>query len=314
MTSQSKTRYSVVVPVYNSEGSLKMLHRRLVEVFRALGETWELLLVNDCSSDGSWGICREIATSDARVTAINLTNNFGQHNATMCGLAHAGGEYVITMDDDLQHPPEEIKKLAAAIAEGNYSVVYGQYRARKHGWLRNVCSRLVHALVSKITGSGYTTTSFRVMKGSVAHTLTGFKQFNVMLDVLIKNAVSSSDIGHVDVEHHSREVGASNYSFKKLFAYAVNMIFNYTLWPLRLATTLGLAFAFLGAAIGAYFTAEYVVYGSPVRGFTSIAVVITFFSGMILFILGIIGEYVGRMFLNVNQKPQYFVKEIYKRT
>ncbi|MBI4087760.1 glycosyltransferase family 2 protein [Candidatus Kaiserbacteria bacterium] len=301
------------MPVYNSEGSLKLLHRRLADAFNAMGGSWELVLVNDCSRDKSWDVCREIAGSDARVTAINLTNNFGQHNATMCGLSHASGDYVITMDDDLQHPPEEIKKLVKTIVEGNCDVVYGQYRERRHGWFRNLCSGLVHGVVSRITGSGYTTTSFRVMKGSVARTITGFRQFNVMIDVLIKDVVNKSGVRHVDVEHHQREIGTSNYSFKKLFAYAVNMVFNYTLWPLRIATTLGLVFSLSSILLGVYFLADYLVRGVPVPGFTSLAVMITFFFGMVLFVLGVIGEYVGRMFLNINQKPQYFVKEVYKK-
>lgn len=312
MALETKIQYSVVVPVYNSEGSLKTLHRRLAGVFNSLNGTWELILVNDCSRDKSWSVCREIAGGDSRVTAINLTNNFGQHNATMCGLAYAEGEYAITMDDDLQHPPEEIKKLVKMVNAGDYSVVYGQYRAKRYGWFRNLCASAVHAAVSKITGSGYTATSFRIIKNSAVKKIIGFKQFNVMIDVLIKDMVSASDVGHVLVEHHPRAIGASNYSYRKLFAYAVNMIFNYTLWPLRMATAMGSLFALVGVLLGVYFLADYFISGVPVRGFTSLAVIITFFFGMVLFVLGIIGEYVGRMFLNINQKPQYFVKEVYR--
>ncbi len=134
-----------------------------------------------------------------------------------------------------------------------------------------------------------------------------------MIDVLIKDVVNKSGVRHVDVEHHQREIGTSNYSFKKLFAYAVNMVFNYTLWPLRIATTLGLVFSLSSILLGVYFLADYLVRGVPVPGFTSLAVMITFFFGMVLFVLGVIGEYVGRMFLNINQKPQYFVKEVYKK-
>lgn len=144
MADKNKIQYSVVVPVYNSEGSLRLLHERLIGVFNSLNSTWELILVNDYSKDNSWEIAKEIAEKDARVTAVNLTNNFSQHNALMCGFSYAGGEYVITIDDDLQHPPEEIPNLIKTLVSGKYNVVYGQLLGRKYGWFRNMCSNLVN--------------------------------------------------------------------------------------------------------------------------------------------------------------------------
>ena len=304
--------YSVVVPVYNSEGSLKLLYERLKAVFGSLDGAWELVAVNDCSKDNSWNVLQELAREDSRVTAVNLYNNFGQHNAIMCGFAHAGGTYVITMDDDLQHPPEEILKLAETIAEGGFSVVYGQYITKKHGWFRSLCSSWVNAVIAKITGSGYKVTSFRIIKHEVIQKLTDFKRYNVMIDVLIKDMVNRRDVGHVSVEHHVREIGKSNYSYGKLFAYALNMIFNYTIWPLRLGTILGLSLAVLSVLLGIYFFVDYFIHRVPVAGFTSTMVAMTFLFGTILFVVGVIGEYIGRMFLNINQRPQYFVKEVYK--
>lgn len=308
----SNIEYSVVVSVYKSENSLKLLHERLAAVFHSLGSSWELILVNDCSPDGSWEVCRELALKDHKVTAINLTNNFGQHSAAMCGFAHAKGEYVITMDDDLQHPPEEIVKLVKTITEGNFSVVYGQYDKRKYKWFKNIASMALNKLISRITGSGYIATTFRIMKGSVAEKLVDFKQHNVIVDVLIKDVVSKRDVGHVIVEHHEREIGTSSYSYKKLFLHALNMIFNYTIWPLRLGTILGLVLSALSVLLGIYYLVDYFIRRVPVAGFTSLMVVMTFLFGTILFVLGIIGEYLGRMFLNINQKPQYCVKEVWK--
>ena len=296
--------------MYNSQGILQELHQRLSQVFGHLNASWELILVNDCSRDKSWTVMEQIARQDKRVTIINLMNNFGQHNAIMCGLAHVQGNYVITMDDDLQHPPEEIVKLAGIIHAGDYLVVYGQHGREHYGVFRDFCAWAVHKALSKITGSGYMVSSFRMMHHGVVEQLITFTQYNVMIDVLLKNIVTPRQIGHCRVRHAARKVGKSNYSFTKLFGHAVNMVFNYTLWPLRLAIVLGLVFAALSFALGLFFLLYYVTYGIGVSGWTSLILSVTFFSGLILFVLGIIGEYVGRTFLNINQKPQYIIREV----
>jgi len=309
----NNVQYSVVASVYKSENSLRLLHERLSAVFNSLNSSWELILVNDCSPDKSWNVCKELALKDSRVIAINLDNNFGQHCAAMCGFAHAKGEYVITMDDDLQHPPEEIKKLAKTIKDGGYSVVYGQYKSRKYRWYKNIPSIVLNKLISRITGGGYIATTFRIMKGSVAEKLTGFKQHRAIVDVLIKDIVNTRYVGHVTVEHHEREIGGSSYTYRKLAAHAMNMIFNYTVWPLRLATFLGLVLSALSIVLALYYFLDYFINSTPVAGFTTLAVIMAFLFGVILFVLGIIGEYMGRMYMGINQKPQYSVKEIYKK-
>lgn len=302
--------YSIVVPVYNSEGSLPLLRERLEKVFAAMGASWELILVNDYSRDGSWNVMRSLAAGDPRVKGVNLANNFGQHNALMCGFSYASGGYVVTIDDDLQHPPEEVPKLIKAAKEGNYRVVYGQFSSeRKYGWFRNIASNAINGVLSKITGSGYKVTQFRVMEGKVARRLAEFPQYNVMIDVLIKDTVGARDIGHCNVAHHERTIGKSGYSLKKLFGYAMNMIFSFTLWPLRLASTLGIFFSGVAVLIGLVFLGQFLFYGISVEEWTTLILTITLFFGITLFVLGVIGEYLGRMFLNVNRKPQYVVKE-----
>ena len=300
--------FSIVVPVYKGAPTLEELHARLDGVFSKLG-SWELIFVNDCSPDNSWEVVKKIAARDKRVTAIALTNNFGQHAATMCGLAHSSGRYVITMDQDLQEPPEELVKLVDKIKTGDYSVVYAQYPKRKYPWYRNFASRSVNGVLSRITGSGYTVTTCRIIERSLVEKLIGFKQHNIMLDVLIKDAVTSRNVGHVDISHQPSRIGSS-YSFKKLVRYALNMVFSYTLWPLRLAIILGLVFSTASFALGLYYVYYYFTHGVSVSGWTSLFLSITFMSGVVLFVLGLIGEYVGRIFLNVNQKPQYLVKEV----
>ena len=253
-----------------------------------------------------------MASKDDRVTAINLANNFGQHAAAMCGFSYASGDYIITMDDDLQHPPEEIIKLIKTIKDGSFSVVYGQYDRRKYKWFKNICSIALNKLISEIISSGYIATTFRILKKSVIKKLINFRQCNVIIDVLIKDIVNKRDIGQVKVKHHEREIGHSSYSYTKLFIHAFNMIFNYTVWPLRLATMAGLALSLLSILLAIYYFIDYFIKQVPIAGFTTLIFIMTFLFGITLFVLGIVGEYVGRIFLNINQKPQFSVKEIYK--
>lgn len=312
-SNEKKPDVSVVVPVYNSEQSLPELYRRLGETFERLSLSWELILVNDCSKDSSWHVAESLTHTHHNVIAINLMNNFGQHNAIMCGFHYAVGEYLVTMDDDLQHPPEEVSKLWNTIRSKNYLLVYGQYEQKRHGWFRDFCSKTVNKILSRITGSGYGVTSFRIVRREVIEKITRHNQYNVMIDVLLKETVASSFVGHCGVEHHPRTLGKSNYSFRKLFWYALNMVFSYTLWPLRLATVLGFFFALLGIAGGILLLIYYFKQGVAVSGWTSLILAVVFFSGIILFMMGVIGEYVGRIFLNINQKPQFVVKDVIDR-
>ncbi len=299
---------SIVVPVYNSQDSLKLLHQKISEAFG--DRKWELILVNDSSKDRSWKVMNEISEMDDRVTIVNLMNNFGQHNATMCGFKFAKGKYVVTMDDDLQNPPSEVIKLLDAIIHGNSKVVYGQYKSKRHGWFRDLCSKWVNRSLAKITGTGYNVTSFRIIDKSVINEIIKFDNYNVNIDVLIKNIVSNRGVGHCKVIHRKRTVGKSNYSFKKLFGYAVNMIFNYTVWPLRIATIFGFLISFFSILLGVLHFIYYLFYGADVKGWTSLMLLITFLSGLILFMLGIFGEYIGNIYLVVSKSPQYIIKNV----
>ena len=301
--------FSVVVPVYNSADSLKELYLRISQVFNKLQSSWEIILVNDCSGDQSWKILQEISNSNDNVTVINLMNNFGQHNATLCGLKRAAGEYIITIDDDLQHPPEEIIKLIQLIRKGDFSVVYAQFKNKSYAGFRNFCSNLVNKFIGKIVGMNYLVTQFKIMRKNVVDHLVEFKQYNVMLDVLIRDIVDGSKIGHCLVKHKKRKHGKSNYSFKKLASYATNMIFNFTTWPLKIAIWIGFLFSFLSFVIGAFLIFYYLIFGVSVSGWTSLIISLMFFSGLILFVLGVIGDYLGKIFLNINNKPQYVIKD-----
>ncbi|MBD3282901.1 glycosyltransferase [Candidatus Pacearchaeota archaeon] len=298
---------SVVIPVFNSEDCVDLLYDKLSKVLKKITKTWEIIFVNDSSSDNSWKKISEI--KDKRVVKINLMNNFGQHNAIMCGLNYAKGKIVLTMDDDLQHPPEEIPKLIKKIKEG-YLVVYGQYKEKKHGLFRDFCSKNVNKILSKITGTGYNVTSFKAIRQIVVKKLIQFKNYNIMLDVFINDLVSSKNVGHCEVKHKKRKIGKSNYTLKKLISFALNMIFNYTIWPLRFSTIIGFIVSSISLFLGLFEFIIYFTYGIDVPGWTMLFLVVTFVLGNILFILGIFGEYLGKIYLIVNKKPQFVIKEV----
>jgi len=304
-----RVSYSVVVPVYNGEKSLDELHKRLIKVFGAIKKTFEIILVDDCSKDNSWEVMQKLHKKDKRVKIIQLMRNFGQHNALMAGFNYAKGEYIITIDDDLQHPPEEITKLIKKSKEG-YDVVYGQFPRRKYRWYRNISSRFINKILSSIIGINYNITQFKLIKKQVIDEIIKSKNYNIMTDVLISNIVTDRKIGHCLVKHNPRKFGESNYSFTRLISYALNMIFSYTLWPLKLATMFGFLFSFISALLAIFFLVYYFVYGISVSGWTTLILSITFFSGLILFVLGVTGEYIGRVFLNIIGKPQFVIKEI----
>jgi polyisoprenyl-phosphate glycosyltransferase len=301
--------FSVVVPVYNSAGSLKELYTRLSNVFKTLNSTWELVLVNDCSKDNSMEVIKGLVNSNTNVIGINLMNNFGQHNATICGLKFSNGKLIITMDDDLQHPPEEIPKLIDLIKKRELSVVYAQFKKREYAGFRNLFSNLINKLIGKIINMDYSITQFKIMQKNVVEKLVDFKQYHVMIDVLIRDIVDKSQISFCLVEHHKRKFGESNYSLKKLVSYALNMIFNFTTLPLKIAIWVGFFFSFVSFIIGVFLVLYYLIQGVSVSGWTSLIISLMFFSGLILFVLGVIGEYLGKIFLNINHKPQYVIKE-----
>lgn len=306
-----KTEYSVVIPVYNSGKGLELLYSRLTETFRRITSGYEIILVDDCSRDDSWRVMERLRSRDKKVKIIRLMRNFGQHNALMCGFNHASGDYVITMDDDLQHPPEEIPKLISRIKEG-YDVVYGKYRNKRHSMFKNFGSRTVNKILKRITGNRFDITSFRIIDRKVIEQIIKFNNYNVIIDVFISNIVCNRNIGICLVEHHARKYGRTNYSFKDLFLFASNMILNYTISPLRAATVTGFVISMLSMLSGIVVLIRFFLHKVLVSGWTSLILSIAFLSGLILFVLGIIGEYVGRIFLSISNKPQFVIRDIKK--
>jgi glycosyltransferase involved in cell wall biosynthesis len=303
-----KLDLSVVIPVYNSAQTLSELVERLEKVLkRIVNNRYELVLVNDGSTDSSWNILKELAESNGKIIAINLTRNFGQHNALMCGFSRAIGKYIITIDDDLQNPPEEIPKLFNEIQNG-YDVVYGIYDIKKHSKFRNLGSIIVQFLYRRVFNIDTRLTSFRIMKRQIVEFLLSYEKSFTFIDGII--AWYTKKIKNVSVEHQHRNSGDSGYSLRKLVILALNMVTNFSIAPLQIASLTGTFFAILGFIFGTFILIKKIFFGIPVSGFASTIVAITIFSGVQLLTLGVLGEYVGRIHINVNKRPQYAIRDI----
>jgi len=296
----------VVVPVYNSAASVQALTARVAE---ALGDReFELVLVNDGSSDGSWERIVEAARADRRVRGLDLARNYGQHNALLAGIRAARGGTIVTIDDDLQNPPEEIPRLLAKLDEG-YDVVYGSAQERQHGILRGLATRLTKWSLKVAVGSEVAAqvSAFRVFRTHLRDAFADFQAPYVSIDALL--GWGTARFAAIPVRHDPRAAGESNYGFVRLATHALNVLTGFTTRPLRFATLIGIAFTFLGFLVLVFVLIRYLIQGNPVPGFPFLASLIAIFSGAQLLTLGIIGEYVARMHLRVMDRPAYAVHE-----
>lgn len=298
---------SVLVPVYNSAETLREFVRRTMDVLDRLGGPYEIVFVDDGSADRSWQtLCELQAEHPDRLVVIQLMRNFGQHNALMCALRHARGRLLVTLDDDLQTPPEEIPKLVAAIEEGQLDLVYAQYKSKQHELWRNLGSGLVSLFYRMVFRVRVKVTSFRVLRRELAEQILAYDLNFTYLDGLL--AWNTQRISGVEVEHHARQSGRSGYSFGKLFVLAMNLFTNFSLFPLQLVSLLGFAFSLIGFVLGTYYLIRALSQTIVVSGYASLIVSIFILSGVQLLALGVLGEYLGRLHLNVNRKPQYGIR------
>lgn len=299
---------AVVVPVYNSEGTLAQLARRLEAVLSSRGSAYEIILVNDGSRDGSWDVIRQLAGKHAPLRGINLLRNYGQHNALLCGIRAAKYEVVVTMDDDLQHPPEEIPKLLDELAEG-YDVVYGTPQKERHSLWRTLAAQITKLAVQSMLGAetARSISSFRALRVRPGDLLSEYQGPFVSIDVLL--TWGTSRFAAVPVRHEPRTVGASTYGSAKLVAHALEMITGFSTLPLRLASLIGFVLTVFGLALLLYVLGWYLIQGSSVPGFSFLASMIAIFSGAQMFALGIIGEYLARMHFRLMNRPMYVIRE-----
>jgi undecaprenyl-phosphate 4-deoxy-4-formamido-L-arabinose transferase len=269
---------------------------------------FEILFVEDCGGDMSWDVIQDLANSDARVQGLRMSRNFGQHSALLCGIRAAAKEVVVTLDDDLQNPPEEIPKLLAKLAEGN-DVVYGTPDRGQHGFYRNIASRITKLALQNAMGAETAgkTSAFRVFRTELRQAFSEYRNPSVNVDVLL--SWGTTRFSSVTVQHEARYEGSSGYTLSKLFAHALNMMTGFSTMPLQIASIMGFVFAMFGGLVLVWVVGSYFWRGTPVQGFPFLASIIAIFSGVQLFSIGIIGEYLARAHFRMMERPPFVVSE-----
>ena len=298
---------SVVIPVFNNESYLKELYSRLKISLEEITDSFEIIMVEDGGGDCSWEIIEELSEKDKRVNGIQLSRNFGQHNALLCGIRAARYDVIVTMDGDLQHPPEEIPKLLSKLAEG-HDVVYGTPEKEQHGFWRGTASRVTKLALQYTMGAETAryVSAFRVFRTLVRNAFAHYQSPFVSIDVLLTWGTTS--FASVPVRRDPRRTGESGYTFGKLVIHALNMMTGFSTLPLRLASWTGFAFMFFGIGVLIFVVGRFLIKGGGVPGFSFLASVIAIFSGAQLFALGIIGEYLARMYYRSIDRPVYIVR------
>jgi glycosyltransferase involved in cell wall biosynthesis len=304
-------KVSVVVPIHNAEENIKDLIARTEDVLDGMGITFELVLVNDGSRDSSWLMLETAASRNPRVCAINLMRNYGQHNALLCGIRRARYPVVITMDDDLQHPPEECVRLLGALTAAT-DVVYGTPLHQPHGLLRGFASKVTKWTLQGVLGAEMAAqvSAFRVFRTHLREAFANYRGAYVSIDVLL--TWGTSRFSAIKVRHDPRKRGRSGYSFRQLATHGLNMLTGFTTWPLHMVSIAGFALTGFGLVVLAYVVGRFILEGTATPGFPFLASLIAIFSGAQLFALGIIGEYLARMHFRMMDRPGYCEREVVK--
>lgn len=305
--------YSVVVPVYNSEHTLKELYTRLEKVFReTIRQPFELILVDDGSKDHSFEVMQELRKNDPRVRIIQMARNFGQHPALLCGFSHVRGDFVITMDDDLQHPPEELPKMINVMNErDDVDVIIASYEGRKHNPIRRLGTKVSVWATSKMLGKDpdLQITSFRLIRRFLVDAIVQTNTYKPQIGNLL--VLTSNRIINVPVQHAARAYGKSGYSFHRLVKDLLYDITSHSAFPLLLVRNLGICSFLVSLIMGIFFFVRYCIYGTSVEGWTSLMLVMLAFFGITLLSIGIIGIYLMNILNESKKLPHYVVRQEY---
>lgn len=301
-------KYSVVIPVYNSANIVQNTVERIRDFFHSQALPYEIILVNDGSQDGSWSVVSNIAKSLPQVVAIDLLRNYGQHNANLCGFREATGDFIITMDDDLQNPPEEIAKLIETANKG-FDLVIGRFEAKKHSLVRRLGSHVVGWINRKVfeVKDGLVLSNFRIIRRDVIDRICRDKSFSPYIPGLVLKY--SSERCNVMVYHSPRAEGKSNYTPRKIIRLVATILFNHSALPLRYCAAFGFAIAAGSFLLSGYFLLEAVIRGTNAPGWASLAVLLSFFNGVLILLLSVIGEYLIRVLREVSTQRSYEIKE-----
>jgi undecaprenyl-phosphate 4-deoxy-4-formamido-L-arabinose transferase len=300
---------SIVVPVYNGETLIESLVAQLSKTLPTLADRYEIILVNDGSPDNSWQVIQAITRQYEWVKGIRLMRNYGQHNATLCGVRAARYEVIVTMDQDLQHSPQEIPVLLAKLAEG-YDVVYGAPRKLPQGLWRNLMTASIKWTLAKVIGlpSVHNVSAFRAFRTNLREAFANSQSPALILDVLLSWGTTRFTSVPVDIAAAER----TNYNFTMLVRAAMLILIGYSTLPLRVASWIGFVMTLFGFGVFIYVLVIYFTAGS-LPGFPFLASIIALFSGAQLFALGIFGEYLARMFDRSMDRPPYVVQDMVER-
>jgi len=313
MSDSSKRTVTIVIPVFNGSPTITKLVTECIQSFEEFFDL-EIVLINDCSEDNSYDVCLCIQERyPSTITFLSLSKNFGEHNAVMAGLHHSNGDFVVTLDDDGQNPPQEALNLINYAVKENLDVVYSYYPKKKHNLVRNLYSWLNGKVANLMLRKpvGLYLSSFRSMSRFTVQEIIKYDLPYPYVDGLILRSISN--IGTLETKHKSRISGKSGYTFKKLFRLWLNMFTNFSVLPLRIASFLGFVFALLGMLIGVFTLYERFLNPNLPVGWATIAVLCSILGGVQLMALGMIGEYLGRIFLGMNRQPQFIVRELHSR-
>lgn len=300
-------RYSIVMPVYNSAQIVGATIDRVVEVFTTAGLDFELICVNDGSPDDSWRVISERAAATPGVIALDLMKNYGQHYANLAGLTESTGDYVITMDDDLQNPPDQALRLIETIVAGDHEVVFGQFEQKQAHGTRRIGSLLIGQINRRIFGqpADLTVSNFRILRRDVVERIVASR--TAYPYITGQALLVSRDRANVVVRHDPRPAGKSNYTLTRILTLVFTILFSYSSWPLRAAALLGFGISALSFLLGGFLVARALLTETVVPGWTSIMVLMSIFAGVIIALLSMIGEYVVRTLTTVSRDTSFHV-------
>lgn len=300
---------SAVIPVYNSVNSIGETIRRTADVLEQLGLSYEIIAVNDGSPDGSWAVLEEEARRNPNVVAINLVKNYGQHPALFCGLVQSRGKFVVTLDDDLQNPPEEIVHLIEKGKEG-YDLVCGKYRKKGHELYRRQGSKLISLVNEKIFSKprDFSLTNFRLMERKLVDRICQYRTAYPYVNGLA--VMFSGRMANVEVEHRDRTIGQSNYSLSRILKLVLTILFNYSPYPLRFICGIGLCVSAVSFVLGSFYLVKGILLGSQVQGWTTLVTLLAFFNGFLTLMVGMLGEYTIRILNTTADHRSYHIREI----
>lgn len=303
-----KEKIAVVVPVYYGEKSLPELTNRLQLVFEKLDVNYEIILVNDASPDNSWSVIKELQAQNKNIIGINFSRNFGQHYSITAGLNQTNADWIVVMDCDLQDVPEEIIPLYHKTKEG-FEVVLAQRTERQDHFFKRFFSKMFYAILSYLSGIKYdpSIANFGIYNNKVIQEIINLPEKNKYFPTMVK-WVGFNQVA-IPVNHADRKYGETSYNFKKLFNLSLDIVLSYSDKPLRLAIKLGMLITFTSIIFTLYQMYRWYNNEIEVLGYASIIISIWFLSGIIIFVFGVIGLYVGKIFENVKDRPTYIIKE-----